>query len=325
MSLKAWERFWFGPQATSTLALVRIATGAFSLGWALSLLPDLFAFFSEGGVVPGHPRHQGQGIWGLLELFPTDAALVAVYVAFIVASVALIIGLFSRLAALIVFLCLLSFSRRNGLVLNSGDGLLRVLSLFLVFSPSGSSLSLDRLRRAKDSFWDFPARAPWALRLIQIQLSVLYVSTVWQKVRGARWNDGTAVSYAQRVEDLERFPMPGVLKGDVTMANLQTFGTLAVELSLGILVWNRVLRPWVLGAGVVLHLGIEYSMRVGFFGFAIFACYLAFIPPETARSVILWVRDRLGAARLARLLPARLLPARQPDRHGGEATGPLTG
>ena len=53
-----------------------------------------------------------------------------------------------------------------------------------------------------------------------------------------------------------------------------SYGTLVVELSLAILVWNRKLRPWVLLVGLSLHLGIEYSIRVGFYGFAITSMYL---------------------------------------------------
>jgi hypothetical protein len=296
----AWERFWFAPQPTSTLALVRIAAGLVALGWTLSLLPDLFSLFSNGGIVDEQPPNQGQGVWGLLGIFESDLALVVVYAALLVGSVALLLGFWTRLAAIAVFVGLLSFQRRNWAVTNSGDGLVRVLAAFLVLAPAGAALSLDRLRRARDRFWEFPARAPWALRLIQIQLSVLYLSTVWQKVRGTTWNDGTAVSYALRIEDLERFPLPSFLSESVTLANLMTFGTLALELSLAILVWNRVLRPWVLGLGVLMHLSIDYSIRVGFFSYAIFACYVAFIPPETSKAFILGVRDRLRQSRLAR-------------------------
>lgn len=292
-AVAAWDRFWFAPQPTSALALVRIAAGAICIGWALSLLPDLFSFYSSDGVIPEQLPNQGEGVWGLLDVFPSDGALVALWVAFLAASVALMLGLFTRLAALVTLICLISFARRNHLVLNSGDGLLRVLVLFLALAPAGASLSLDRLRRSRADFWEFPARAPWALRLIQVQIGVLYVSTVWQKARGTRWNDGTAVSFANRIEDLERFPLPSLLKNDLLMANVLTFGTLAVELSLGVLVWNRVLRPWVLGLGVALHLGIDYSLRVGFFSYALFACYLAFVPPDTARNAILGCRDRV--------------------------------
>lgn len=299
---ETWERFWFAPQATSTLALVRIATGLVALGWTLSLLPDLFDFFSAGGVLAEQPPDQGKGVWGLLGVFPSDAALVIAYVALLTGALALTLGLFSRLAALITLVGLISFARRNFFVLNSGDGLIRVLVLFLVFAPSGEALSLDRLRRARDAFWEFPARAPWALRLIQIQLSVLYVSTVWQKVRGTTWNDGTAVSYANRLDDLARFPLPSFMTDSVTISNIVTYVTLAGELSLGILIWNRRLRPYVIGLGIVLHLGIAYSLRVGFFSLAIFAAYVAFITPEAASKVILSVKDRL---KFSRLVPDR--------------------
>ena len=56
--------------------------------------------------------------------------------------------------------------------------------------------------------------------------------------------------------------------------------------------WNRVLRPWVLACGLVLHIGIDLTLRVGFFSYAIFVLYIAFLPPETVSKLILNVRDR---------------------------------
>ena len=319
--IAAWERFWFAPRPTSTLALVRIGVGLVSFAWALSLLPDIMSFFSEGGVFPEQPEAQGKAVWGLLDVFSSDAAVIVLYVAFLVASVALILGAWSRLAALVVFLALLSFHRRAPLVLNSGDGLLRNLALFLALTPSGAALSLDRWRKHRESFWEFPERSQWGLRLIQVQVSILYVSTVWQKARGVNWNDGTAVSYANRLEDLIRFPQPDFMTDSVTVVNLLTFGTLAVELSLGILIWDRVLRPYVIAVGVALHAGIDYSIRVGVFSWAIFASYLAFIPPETASRWILKARDRLAGSRRARRRGSER-PAAQPVAMEGPRDGP---
>ena len=87
------------------------------------------------------------------------------------------------------------------------------------------------------------------------------------------------------------------------VSNVLTFGTLAVELSLGLLVWNRTLRPWILLAGVSLHLGIDYAIRVGFFSYAVLVLYIAFIPPETM--------DR-GSSRCARGSPASAGDPSQP-------------
>jgi hypothetical protein len=72
-----------------------------------------------------------------------------------------------------------------------------------------------------------------------------------------------------------------------------TFGTLALELSLGILVWNRAARPWVMTFGVLMHLMIDYSILIGFFSLAMFVTYLAFLPAETATRLILATRDRV--------------------------------
>jgi len=299
-ALTAWERFWFDPQATSSLALVRIALGLIVTGWTLALLPDLSVMYTSDGVLPKHPTGQGAGVWGLLQILHGDTAVVVLYVLLLVSAIALTLGFFTRLAALVAFLGVLSFERRNPWAFNSGDGLVRVLLLFVAVAPAGASLSLDRLRRARAEFWSFPPRSVWGVRLIQILVSVIYLSTVWQKLRGTTWNDGTAVSYAFRLEDLQRFPVPSLVPESSLLSNLMTWGTLVVEFSIGVFVWNRTLRPWVLGAGVLMHLGIDYTLRVGFFSYAMFAAYLSFVPPETASAWILRARDALARIRRKR-------------------------
>jgi hypothetical protein len=302
-AVEAWNGFWFAPQSTSTLAVVRIAFGVVVLAWTAGAGHDLFAFYSGSGLLPEQQdlgQVVGSGAWGPLGTFTGDTALVVTYFALFVASVMLLVGLKTRVAAVIVFVGLMALTRRNIWVLDSGDPLMRSIAFFLMFAPSGAALSVDQLiaaRRGKGGAWDLPLRAPWALRLLQIQLSVLYLSAVWFKAGGETWRDGTAVSYALRIENLQRFPLPDALTTSELMSNLFTFGTLAVELALGILVWNRRLRPWVLLAGVGLHLGIDYAIRVGFFSYAIFVLYIAFVPPETMDRVVAAVRSRLARAR----------------------------
>ena len=52
---------------------------------------------------------------------------------------------------------------------------------------------------------------------MQIQLSVIYLSTVWGKLQGDLWRNGTAVSYALRIDDIQRFPTPGFLTDSVVL------------------------------------------------------------------------------------------------------------
>jgi len=305
----AWNRFWFQPVETSTVALFRVAFGLLALGYTLSLAPVLFAFYSDDGILPAQPAYSGTLAWGVLGLFPSDAAVLLFYFLLLVGTIALLAGFRARLAALVVFVCLISFGRRDPWVLNSGDLLVQVLAFYMLFMPSGTALSVDRWLREPRRFWEFPARAIWPLRLLQVQVSILYLAAVWAKVRGVTWNDGTAVSYAFRIDDIARFPVPDFVIDSLVLVNLLTYGTLAVELSIGILVWNRVLRPWVLLLGVGLHLGIDYAVRVGFFSYAVLVAYIAFIPPDSARSFILSTRDRVAGLTLPRWAPL----ARRPE------------
>jgi hypothetical protein len=294
-----WQRFWFEPESTSTLALVRIAFGLLVLAWTLTLTHDAYPFFTDSGLLP-NSDYEGEAVatWGLLELVDSRLAVALVLAMLSLACLCLIAGQWTRLAAVIVFLGVLSLERRNPFVFNSGDGLLKVIAFYMMLAPSGESLSLDRRRRARDAFWEFPSRAPWALRLMQLQLSVLYLSTLWTKLSGSTWNDGTAVSFALRLEDLQRFAAPSFISGSELITNLLTYGTLAIEASVGVLVWNRTLRPWVLALGLTLHLGIDLALRVGFFGYAVVVLYLAFVSPDAVSRRLLTLRGRLPSRRV---------------------------
>jgi vitamin K-dependent gamma-carboxylase-like protein len=177
----------------------------------------------------------------------------------------------------------------------------RNLAFYLMLSPAGLALSVDRWRKAKDHFWEFPSRAPWGLRLIQLQLTFAYAATVWAKVQGTAWNNGTAVSYALRIGDLQRFHAPGFITHSLLASNLMTLGTLALEASLAILVWNRKARPYVLILGVLMHVAIDINIMVGFFSTAIVAAYIAFVPPETMARALGRFSERLARSRFGLL------------------------
>jgi vitamin K-dependent gamma-carboxylase-like protein len=300
-AVAAWERFWFEPESTSVVALWRIAFGLIACFWAIALAPDLFTFFSSSGIQSVPPIQP----WSLLHVFPGDGGVLTLYVLLLVGSVCLTIGLLTRAASIVVWVCIVSFTRRMPFILNSGDVALQDVAFYVMLAPAGAALSVDRWLSAKERFWDAPLRAPWALRLMQVQLSVLYLAAVWAKLQGKAWNDGTAVHYAFSAADLHRFPLPDALVNNALVVNLETYGTLAIEASLGILVWKRVLRPWVLLAGVFLHLSIDYAVAVSFFSWTMLASYLAWVSPQWLDAKLLALRSRL-VGRPAFVSPASL-------------------
>ena len=313
-----WQRFWFEPQPTSSLAILRIVMGALVFAWALSLVPDFRTFFSSHGIEPIPPVHEPLGVWGVLNSAPAYGVALGLFGVLVVASLALMVGYRTRLASVLVFVAVVSFEHRAPSIWNSGDGLLRIVCFFLMFAPAGEALSVDRWRRARDRFWEFPARAPWALRLIQIQVSVVYLSAVWFKLHGPDWLHGTAVSYSMRLQDFQRFVLPGAISHSVLVSNIATYLTIATELMIAVLVWNRAARPLVLMLGVVLHTSIGVNLELGFFSEVMLACYLAFLSPEWAARHLLVGRDRLGAWR--RRLRSGRQPVPDPSAHSVVST-----
>jgi hypothetical protein len=290
---RAWDHFWFEPTSTTPLGALRVATGVLLLLFAGCTLPDYTAYVGPDGFLPQPTSIEwGFNLYGLSSSMGWAWVLMAVFVA---ASVAFLVGWHTRVAGLLALAVLLSVQRRQPFVFNAGDVLLRLLLLFLCLAPAGAALSLDRWRAVRGSlseFWDSPRRAPWALRLIQIQVSVVYLVTVWAKVRGTTWNDGTAVSFALRLTDLTRFSIPGPLVDSPVIVNLLTWGTLAVEFALGLLVWNRRARPVVLWIGVLFHLSIHFSLLVGLFSLVMLTGYLSFVDPPALDRLLVRLRLR---------------------------------
>jgi Vitamin K-dependent gamma-carboxylase len=292
-----WRIFWFRPEPAYPLGLIRIAFGAIVVAWTVSLLPDLYDLFGGHGVAPHQPAVADQ--WGVFKTFTSDQALFIGWVVLLVCAVALTVGWHSRLAALAVFVLIVSFEYRDPSVFNSGDNLIRIEALILVLSPCGAALSLDQ-RRSTGSFWSAQTRAVWPLRLLQIQLSLIYLATFQIRLSGHAWPQGTALSYALRLSDMLILPSPHWLTTNALLMNAATWGAMLLELSIGILVWNRRLRPWVLAAGVVLHSTIMITVAVGFFTPAMFVLYLAFVPADTVRRLPGRIKD-VGATSLSLL------------------------
>lgn len=308
--VRRWCGFWFGEERMYTLGLVRIAFGALMTVWTLMLYPNLDAMFGPKGVLPRSPAPDFT--WSVFRSLPEDDALLVGWLILLLASIALTVGWRSRLAAVLVFVLVMSFERRNPFVMNAGDVLLRIEALFIALAPSGAALSLDRRRKA-GSFWSAEKRRVWPLRLMQIQVSIIYLSTVVAKLDGVTWQEGTAVSYSLRQADLLFFPLPTWITHNLMLSNVLSWGTLVIELAIGLMVWNRRWRPWVLGAGVVLHLSIFVSMAIGLFSLAVFVLYLAFIPADRAQLIA----GRL-AERLTRSKPRPPRPVEEPLPGGSE-------
>ncbi len=301
-----WNRFFFAPISTASLGLYRIAFSAVTLFYALLLFPDRFTWFSQHGMFT---REAADNITSMetpgphLNLFHfgvNDQTLTLFFVVFILATIFLMLGLWTRSAAFIVWVCLNSLHNRDGSILNSGDTMMIVMALYLIVAPAGAACSLDRLWRiAKGREGDEPPRLmPWVQRIMQIQVNIVYLCSALFKFAGVDWINGTAAYYPLHMPEMARFPVPFMDGRWGLPINLLTYGTLLIELSLATLVWVPRLRLYVLAAGVLLHLGIEYSLNIPLFSFLMITSYIVFLRESDLKNFISWMQEPLGKTSL---------------------------
>ena len=175
---------------------------------------------------------------------------------------------------------------------------MRTVTIFLLCSPCGHTLSLDAwLGRKYRSFRKDRRWAPWAMRLIQIQISVVYLWTVWHKLNGQDWIEGSALYYATRMEDMTNFSIPLIMDSLVALKVL-TWSTLIIELSLGVLVWVEKFRKPVIVAGLAFHLGIEYFMSIPFFEILMMCLLVLYFKPEELRDFVYRFHRKMASIKL---------------------------
>ncbi len=259
------------------LAIMRIMYGFVLLAWTLTMALDVDDLLGSDALVPS--RFATQGRWRYFDLETTGAVWIALIV-LVAAAIAIIVGWRPTEWFILTFLVLVAVQRRNPVILNSGDLVLRNFAVLLAMSPTGAALSVDRWRRyGRATLRTSPMVAPWGLRLLQLQVMVIYFFAFWSK-SGDLWTKGTAVSTVFRIGDLARFDSPEWLVSNVVIIALFTWGALAIELSLSMLLWVKRLRPFLIVLGISLHVFIDLFIIVGFFGPLMITGLMAFTDAE---------------------------------------------
>ncbi|MFO0888924.1 MAG: HTTM domain-containing protein [Isosphaeraceae bacterium] len=164
-----------------------------------------------------------------------------------------------------------------------------ITMFYLMLSPCGAALSLDARREARRrGTLAEPIIAPWAQRLMQIQLCVIYLATAAFKCNGSTWLSGTAIHYVLFNHEVGQFNLEW-LAGYPLLLCVLTLAALVLEFALAFLLWSRSTRKWVALAGLVLHAGIVPLVNVPLFGEQMTALYLLFLAPDELDSLLRFV------------------------------------
>lgn len=303
---RGWSRFWFEDVSGAALAAVRILFGLTLLLTLAEFAPLLAEHYTGSGYFPISAARQWS--WGNLialfhvETFDTLPWVVAIYTGLLFSTTLLTLGWHTRIASTVVFGLLLWFQTRNPTYLNGGDEVLRLTAFYLflaylVVPAADRTLSVDRWRATEGSTQSDQTSdrllggrmRVWPVRMLQIQICILYaVAGAW-KLAGDSWWTADAVFYATQNPQTARFifpvgpwTQPFFLAASLSVAWWET--TFPFFYS-----WRRS-RLWALGFGVCLHVGILLTMNIGFFSFAVLAAYPALLGPAPTHA---WLERRL--------------------------------
>ena len=294
---RAWNDFFFTPQSPTPVAMFRIFYGLLVIADVILLRPDWQNWFGPRAIVSLHTMQSlepGLRLNVFAALPQTAFWTDAVFWILLASAIMLTVGFLTRANSILTWVLLASVHQRNLLITNSGDTVLRVTGFFLMFAPAGAAFSIDRWQRRRRGTEgdEIPLSRPWAQRMIQIEMALVYLMTFWTKTQGSAWIDGTALHYVHHLDAFRRFPVPDFFL-DPLIVHIETWMTLVVEFALGVLVWFKELRYKVLLSGVILHLSLEYVMNVPLFQWIMLSTFITFVePPDLARALG-WLRARI--------------------------------
>ena len=294
-----WNRFFFEPQPTRVLGAYRIIIGLLTLYSFLLFAKDATAFFSDRGVltVATCDRLQEREWHSVLSWIRSPAGVKCALAALFLVGVSFTAGFYTRTSAVLLYVLVTSFHERNPLVMNSGDSVLRTMLFFFMFAPAGRSFSLDAVRRRRAGLESAPEfEPPWAQRMMQIQVAVIYFTTAYAKSRGELYHNKSAMYYVFGLVDFNVHGIENLMNYPV-LYSAMTYAMLFVEISLPFLIWFRASRPYAIGMGILLHLWIMWCMTLPVFGILMIATYVCFLTDEEFSALTDWTRTKISRLR----------------------------
>ena len=271
-----WNRFFFANVDSRVYAYLRFAIGAILVVYAMVLGPNWLFWFAENGVMDQAAGQENvdPDTWSILNWLPaTPAVLWTCYALICVQIGMLLVGYKTRIQSVCLFLWIVSLHHRNNLMWEGGDILLRVTLFLMIFMPLGAIWSVDaKLGEEKK------AASVWPLRLLQIQLSLLYFSSVGEKLRGQDWLNGHAVYYSSHVDDsFGRLINLNFSSEYFWIYQAITWTVLIIEILLIPGLWIPSLKRIAVCTGVLLHLSLELSMNLFVFEWLMIIILLTFL------------------------------------------------
>ena len=270
------------------------AVGLFRVLLALTILWDQLirigswqAFHSVFGLVSlaDSRAWEGPRTWSLYWL--SDDPLLPLVLEALrgTATLALLLGIRSRLSAFVLFVLIASVAARNPLLLQGGDKVLVVMTFFALFLPLGERWSLERLwfgTASNEVRYRSAATVAYSLQILLVWFMAGILKT------GHEWSSsGTAISLALHLEAFVS-EFARLWRGWDGLVRAMTFFVFWLECLAPLLALapRYPLRLLGLLALVALEIGIWLSLEVGLFPLISLVSLVPLCPPRFVDAVV---------------------------------------
>ena len=280
-ALGRWK--WLNdPVPAERAAALRIAAAVTMLiDIVLTYLPHFTVLFSPtelgGRDLYAWRFREGHYFWSVLRVLPETWGPWAVMTVWTASAVALLVGYRPLVTGLVCWACAVSFFTIHAGIHNGGDRVRLVLLLTVAFSCSGAVWGVSAVKTTRRVF--VPA---WPLRVLFVQLAVLYFFSGWYKFISPQWQSGYVMYFVNH--DLAWSLAPAYTSlAPVWVHKLSAWVTLVWELGFPVLAVMKGTRAATLCLGVLFHLGTFVTLEVAHFALYAIACYAMFVPWERWR------------------------------------------
>lgn len=287
-----WVRFVSVPVDGTMLGPMRILVGLILCWNWLNIGLDLNDWMGPDGWLPlGTAIELRESAipwgWSFWDFVPASAVTIVYAISALILG-AWTIGLKCRILGVFVWLIHYSTIRRLPVMLFGFDSIVGSILLYMALTGTGGeSFSVDRRldsRRHGQPDSRRNALSGIALRLIQLQLCLIYAGAGFSKLLGEPWWDGTAAYYLVANNEFRGFSMLKTMGENHWLMAVGTLVPLWSEILYPVLIWFKTWRPLMLCLVIAMHLMIAMSLGLWEFSLTMIAANFAFVDPAWFRT-----------------------------------------
>lgn len=283
-----WNQFWFQADGRKQLALMRIVL---CFGFLQLYIPRLWQihYFSDQSIVP---RSQALQIYmdyyrpTFSFYFWPDSWALPMTMIMLLLIVLFMFGIGGRVLALGLWFIDMAFQHRNISICFGADYIGSLLLLYLAFSNNQDFLTVGKSIKNRSDFSRQLSSVMY--RMLQIQISVIYAYTGFEKLKGATWWDGTALwnvlaNYQITVISFEWLRFVPFFIVFITLM------TIVFEIYFPVaMLLPKIKYPWLI-MGFMFHFGIAIMLGLTTFSTVMVSTYPLFFSDQLMDRILSYI------------------------------------